>query len=337
MMPPLPAAQPLILKQIICRNIMGGPRLDDSSAHSEVSGGRSSSSRSKSKRTQLLLQHKSASTSAIDSSSRKSKSKSKSNRRQSIDNSTSSGSRSSSSRRLKEKSSQQQQTKELLVKQHSRGSLDSNISDYRKSTTSHQRVGTNDRMDRGVILEELEGGIPPPLHQSTNSTTSRFSTNPYRRPSQDLPTPTRSNNSITTNNNKAPSVVVHACDDKGRCIFHPHIQLRKKSIMGLIGGWKDILHACPDCEKQELQELLLREKEEITKLELMLGRLDQHDVEYLNDDGVDDDGNYLPFSSAAGPANSSVGREEHLGGKKVVQITFGEGCRLPVMKRRSSV
>ena len=107
--------------------------------------------------------------------------------------------------------------------------------------------------------------------------------------------------------------------------------------MGLMGGWKDILHVCPDCEKQELQELLLREKEEITKLELMLGRLDQHDVEYLNDDGVDDDGNYLPFFSAAGPANSSVGREEHLGGQKVVQITFGEGCRLPVMKRRSSV
>jgi len=317
------------------------PRLDDSSAHSEVSGGRSSSSRSKSKRTQLLHQHKSQSTSAIDtsSSSRKSKSKSKSNRRQSIDNSTSSGSRSSSSRRLKEKSSQQQQTKELLVKQqHRRGSLDSCINDYRKSTTSHQRVGTNDRMDRGVILEKLDGGISPTLRQSTNSTTSRFSTNPYyRRPSQDLPTPTRSNNTINTNNNKAPSVVVHACDDKGRCIFHPHIQLRKKSIMGLMGGWKDILHVCPDCEKQELQELLLREKEEITKLELMLGRLDQHDVEYLNDDGVDDDGNYLPFSSAAGPANSSVGREEHLGGQKVVQITFGEGCRLPVMKRRSSV
>jgi len=320
-----------------------GPRLDDSSAHSEVSGGRSSSSRSKSKRTQLLHQHKSQSTSAIDtsSSSRKSKSKSKSNRRQSIDNSTSSGSRSSSSRRLKEKSSQQQQTtKELLMKQqHRRGSLDSCINDYRKSTTSHQRVGTNDRMDRGVILEKLDGGISPTLRQSTNSTTSRFSTNPYRRPSQDLPTPTRSNNTINTtnNNNKAPSVVVHACDDKGRCIFHPHIQLRKKSIMGLMGGWKDILHVCPDCEKQELQELLLREKEEITKLELMLGRLDQHDVEYLNDDGVDDDGNYLPFSSAAGPANSSVGREEHLGGQKVVQITFGEGCRLPVMKRRSSV
>ena len=150
-----------------------------------------------------------------------------------------------------------------MKQQHRRGSLDSCINDYRKSTTSHQRVGTNDRMDRGVILEVLDGGIPP-LRQSTNSTTSGES---YRRPSQDLPTPTRSNNTITTtntnNNNKAPSVVVHACDDKGRCIFHPHIRLRKKSIMGLMGRWKDILHVCPDCEKQEL---LQREKEEICQM-----------------------------------------------------------------------
>jgi hypothetical protein len=147
-----------------------------------------------------------------------------------------------------------------MKQQHRRGSLDSCINDYRKSTTSHQRVGTNDRMDRGVILEKLVGGIPPLLRQSTNSTTSSMS---YRRPSQDLPTPTRSNNSITTNNNKAPSAVAHACDDKGRCIFHPHIRLRKKSIFGLMGRWKDILHVCPDCEKQEL---LLREKEEISQM-----------------------------------------------------------------------
>ena len=68
--------------------------------------------------------------------------------------------------------------------------------------------------------------------------------------------------SPSTNNN-INKQVVHACDDKGRCIFHPHIQLRKKSIMGLMGRWKDILHVCPDCEKQEL---LQREKEEICQM-----------------------------------------------------------------------
>ncbi|KAL9185129.1 hypothetical protein ACHAXT_002906 [Thalassiosira profunda] len=44
--------------------------------------------------------------------------------------------------------------------------------------------------------------------------------------------------------------VLHACDDKGRCLFHPHIILRKKALLGL--GWKDVLPACPECESEDM-------------------------------------------------------------------------------------
>ncbi len=53
------------------------------------------------------------------------------------------------------------------------------------------------------------------------------------------------------------STVVHDCDDKGRCIHHPHIQLRKKAIMGVLGGWKVIQPFCLDCERLKFMENLM--------------------------------------------------------------------------------
>ena len=38
-------------------------------------------------------------------------------------------------------------------------------------------------------------------------------------------------------------------DDRGRCLKHPHIRLRKKKMMG---GWKIILGNCPDCCIEEM-------------------------------------------------------------------------------------
>ena len=50
--------------------------------------------------------------------------------------------------------------------------------------------------------------------------------------------------------------VLHACDEKtGRCLFHPHITLRKKAILGVMGGWKDVLRACPECEAEDMMRL----------------------------------------------------------------------------------
>ncbi|EED88396.1 predicted protein [Thalassiosira pseudonana CCMP1335] len=52
------------------------------------------------------------------------------------------------------------------------------------------------------------------------------------------------------------SAVIHACDDKtGKCLFHPHITLRKKAILGVMGGWKDVLRACPECESEDVRRL----------------------------------------------------------------------------------
>jgi hypothetical protein len=136
-------------------------------------------------------------------------------------------------------------------------------------------------------------------------------------------------NSNPNNKSASAAVVVHACDNKGRCIFHPHIQLRKKAIMGILGGWKDILRICPDCERQEIQEFVHREAKEIEKLELMLGRLDQHDVEYLNDDGVDEDGHYYISDANSSSLNQQQQQQHQLGR---VEITFDEEeeeeCRL---------
>ena len=50
--------------------------------------------------------------------------------------------------------------------------------------------------------------------------------------------------------------VIHACDDKtGKCLFHPHITLRKKAIFGVLGGWVDVLRNCPECEEEDLKQL----------------------------------------------------------------------------------
>lgn len=43
-----------------------------------------------------------------------------------------------------------------------------------------------------------------------------------------------------------------AYDDKGRCVKHPHIKLRKKK---LLGGWKVMLVNCPDCCIEEMLKM----------------------------------------------------------------------------------
>jgi hypothetical protein len=41
------------------------------------------------------------------------------------------------------------------------------------------------------------------------------------------------------------------CDQKGRCVYHPHIRLRKKSWHG---GWKVLRNLCPDCTIENLKK-----------------------------------------------------------------------------------
>eukprot|EP00804_Cyclotella_cryptica_P009638 CCRYP_011193-RB/>CCRYP_011193-RB protein AED:0.05 eAED:0.05 QI:315/1/1/1/0.5/0.2/5/3172/1307 len=41
------------------------------------------------------------------------------------------------------------------------------------------------------------------------------------------------------------------CDEKGRCVFHPHIRLQKPK---LFGGWRIIFKHCPDCAVEHMKK-----------------------------------------------------------------------------------
>ena len=49
-----------------------------------------------------------------------------------------------------------------------------------------------------------------------------------------------------------PLTQASAYDDKGRCVKHPHIRLRKKKMLG---GWNVLLVNCPDCCIEEMLKL----------------------------------------------------------------------------------
>eukprot|EP00986_Skeletonema_menzelii_P021121 scaffold33280_cov154-Skeletonema_menzelii.AAC.3 len=83
------------------------------------------------------------------------------------------------------------------------------------------------------------------------------------------------------------AVVRHACNNKGQCIYHPHIQLRKKTIMGVLGGWKDIRRVCPECVREDIiREFMRREAKEIERMEWILDEMERLKVveTSLNDD-----------------------------------------------------
>lgn len=88
--------------------------------------------------------------------------------------------------------------------------------------------------------DRLEGMPPIPPHQPSQGQPNQYH---YVQPQQQLP-------------QQQQRAVLHACDEKtGKCLFHPHITLRKKAILGVMGGWKDVLRACPECEAEDLMRL----------------------------------------------------------------------------------
>ncbi|KAL7469087.1 hypothetical protein ACHAXS_009326 [Conticribra weissflogii] len=88
--------------------------------------------------------------------------------------------------------------------------------------------------------DRLEGMPPIPPHQPAQGLSNQYH---YVQPQQQLP-------------QQQQRAVLHACDEKtGKCLFHPHITLRKKAILGVMGGWKDVLRACPECEAEDLMRL----------------------------------------------------------------------------------
>merc|ERR1719491_1290213 len=55
-----------------------------------------------------------------------------------------------------------------------------------------------------------------------------------------------------------PCINMHEYDEKGRCVRHPYVQLRKKNIFGR--KWKVMLSACPDCCIDEFKRIRLVEE-----------------------------------------------------------------------------
>lgn len=48
------------------------------------------------------------------------------------------------------------------------------------------------------------------------------------------------------------TIRTNLCNDKGRCVRHPHVQLRKKKITG---GWNVLIANCPECCVEEMRRL----------------------------------------------------------------------------------
>jgi len=58
--------------------------------------------------------------------------------------------------------------------------------------------------------------------------------------------------------------VPRLCDERGRCLFHPHIRLQKPK---LFGGWKMLFQHCPDCTVEHMKKT----QEELTAMQLLKG------------------------------------------------------------------
>jgi hypothetical protein len=56
-----------------------------------------------------------------------------------------------------------------------------------------------------------------------------------------------------------PGINTNNYDSKGRCRSHPHIQLRKKKLLGVSKKWKVLMNACPECCIEELRRIKLNE------------------------------------------------------------------------------
>ncbi|KAL7508126.1 hypothetical protein ACHAXN_005232 [Cyclotella atomus] len=103
-------------------------------------------------------------------------------------------------------------------------------------------------------------GMQSPDHFETkNSNSTPKKSNNNRRNEQSGLTESETNISDTPSANADPNdseapVMAQASeyDDKGRCVKHPHIKLRKKKMLG---GWKVMLVNCPDCCIEEMLKM----------------------------------------------------------------------------------
>lgn len=101
----------------------------------------------------------------------------------------------------------------------------------------------------------------PPLEQQRSPPPKKKSTRKERRHSNsqagytESETNPESSDAISVDNDNSdvmPVTKASEFDDKGRCVNHPHIRLRKKKMLG---GWKVMLVNCPDCCIEEMLKM----------------------------------------------------------------------------------
>jgi len=73
-------------------------------------------------------------------------------------------------------------------------------------------------------------------------------------------------------------------DKYGRCINHPHIQLRRRQLFSFSSEWKTILKVCPDCCMEELNRLYASSS---MKLNDKKKESDLDETELYDDDSTD--------------------------------------------------
>lgn len=94
---------------------------------------------------------------------------------------------------------------------------------------------------------------PVPVISNTQSNA------PFKKAPTDVPevhteseTSESSSSDSHSNSNSTFGLDIPNYDDKGRCVKHPHIKLRKKKMLG---GWKVLLNNCPDCCVEEMLKM----------------------------------------------------------------------------------
>jgi len=154
----------------------------------------------------------------------------------------------------------------VIVNVHrSKGSLARGVlrcSSFRRPKTTAS-VSGDEQKDSAPCSSDRDD---PPLVPSMDNTAETSSTGSSHSGRSPTSLPARGRDSLigATIGPSHPDVCMvaepSAYDDRGQCPRHPHIQLRKKKMMG---GWKVLLVHCPDCCIEEMRKL---KNEEILRL-----------------------------------------------------------------------
>lgn len=125
-------------------------------------------------------------------------------------------------------------------------------------STSRRAATSNHHFQQQPQQQQEKRMLPPRGDLTNNRAASTPTKSPKKSISMDSPGQTESetapedDSGIDYTDSDSRIGVTSAFDDKGRCVKHPHIKLRKKKMLG---GWKVMLVNCPDCCIEEMLKM----------------------------------------------------------------------------------